>query len=103
MPGYVALACAWLMWLSLEPGGCIFPWDTMLFEVAFLVLLLPVVPYLPEVSASTLPCPSLAFMFRWLVLRLMLGFGKVKFLASRREDSLYLYGFFIWMPSPNRI
>jgi hypothetical protein len=75
----------------------------MLYEVAFLVLFLPIVPYLPEISASTLPWPSVAFMFRWLVLRLMLGFGKVKFIASSREDSLYLFGFFIWMPSPNRV
>jgi hypothetical protein len=100
-PGYIALACAWLMWLSLEPAGAIFPWDTMLFEVSFLVLFVPAVPMLPELATSTLPWPSVAFMFRWLVLRLMLGFGKVKFAASRREDALYLYGFLIWMPSPN--
>lgn len=102
-PGYVALICAWLLWLSMEPAGTIFPWDTLLYEVSFLVLFLPAVPLLPEVAATTLPWPSVAFMFRWLVLRLMLGFGKVKFLASSREDSLYLHGFFIWMPSPTRL
>jgi hypothetical protein len=102
-PGYMALACAWLLWLSIEPAGCIFPWDTMLYELAFLVLFLPVVPFLPELAASTLPWPSVAFMFRWFVLRLMLGFGKVKFLAANKEDKLYLHGFFIWMPSPTRL
>jgi hypothetical protein len=101
--GYVALACAWLLWLSIEPAAAIFPWDTMLYEVSFLVLFLPIVPYLPDVATHTLPWPSVAFMFRWFVLRLMLGFAKVKFIASTKEDSLYLFGFLIWAPSPTRL
>src|SRR5688572_12353760 len=28
----VALVLAWMLWLSLEPAGLIFPWDTMLQE-----------------------------------------------------------------------
>jgi hypothetical protein len=94
-----ALALAWFLWLSLEPAALIFPWDTMLQEVGFLALFLPTHPALP-LWAATLPDPTVAFMFRWLVVRLMLGFGKLKFIGARKEDRLYLRGFFIWMPLP---
>lgn len=98
--GYAALVLAWLIWLSFEPAGLIFPWDTMLQEVGFLVLFVPLAPALPELHASALPLPTVAFMFRWLVLRLMLGFGKLKFIGSKREDKLFLQGFFVWLPLP---
>jgi hypothetical protein len=39
-------------------------------------------------------------MFRWFVIRLMLGFGKVKFIGASNEDRLYMRGFFVWMPMP---
>jgi hypothetical protein len=87
---------AWLLWLSLEPAMLIFPWDTMLQEAGFLALFLPNVEPLPQLTSSSLPYPSVAFVFRFFVLRLMLGFGKVKFLGSKRDDSLYLKGFFAW-------
>jgi hypothetical protein len=101
--GYAALALAWLLWLSLESAALIFPWDTMLQEVGFLVLFVPVAPLLPSVAASELPLPTVAFMFRWLVLRLMWGFGKLKFIGAKKDDALYLRGFFVWMPSPTRL
>jgi hypothetical protein len=97
----IALVAAWLLWLSLEPGAIIFPWDTMLQEAGFLCLFLPTVQPLPALEATHLPWPSVTFLFRWFVLRLMLGFGKLKFIGSKREDSLYLRGFFVWMPSPS--
>jgi hypothetical protein len=86
----------WILWLSLEPALLIFPWDTMLQEAGFLSLLLPNVEALPNLNVSTLPYPAVAFLFRFFVLRLMLGFGKVKFLGSKRDDALYLRGFFAW-------
>jgi hypothetical protein len=95
-----AHALGWLLWLSLEPAMLIFPWDTMLQEVGFLSLFLPGVEALPKLTAESLPYPAVAFMFRFLVLRLMLGFGKVKFIGTKREDSLYLRGFFVWGTSP---
>lgn len=98
--GYCALVLAWVLWLSIEPYGIMFPWDTMLQEMGFLVLFLPAVPLLPEITASALPLPSVAFMVRWLVLRLMLGFAKEKFIGTRKSDRLYLRGFFVWMPLP---
>jgi hypothetical protein len=87
---------AWLLWLSLEPALLIFPWDTMLQEAGFLALFLPRAEALPSLHASSLPYPAVAFLFRFFVLRLMLGFGKVKFIGSKRDDALYLRGFFAW-------
>ena len=98
--GYAALLLGWMLWLSLEPVGLIFPWDTLLQEVGFLVLFLPQVHALPDLHTTELPLPTVAFMMRWLVLRLMLGFGKDKFLGITKGDALYLRGFFVWMPLP---
>jgi lipase maturation factor 1 len=98
--GWWALLLGWVLWLSIEPAGIIFPWDTMLMEVGFLVLFLPIVAPLPELTATALPLPSVAFVIRWLLLRLMLGFGKDKFLGASKSDNLYLRGFFVWMPLP---
>lgn len=98
--GMVGLVACWVLWLSLEPLGLIFPWDTMLQEVGFLVLFLPPVLPLPELATSALPLPTVAFMMQWLVLRLMLGFGKDKFIGVQADDALYLRGFFVWMPLP---
>jgi hypothetical protein len=99
--GYVALLLGWVLWLSIEPAGLIFPWDTMLQEMGFLVLFLPAALPLPNLHASALPLPTVAFMVRWLVLRLMFGFGKDKFMGITKGDALYLRGFFVWMPLPN--
>jgi hypothetical protein len=96
-----ASALAFVLWLSIESAALLFPWDTMLQEVGFLVLFLPAPEALPSLEASALPLPAVAFMFRWLVLRLMLGFGKVKFLLAKKDDVLYLRGFFVWMPLPS--
>jgi hypothetical protein len=95
-----ALALAWFLWLSIEPAMLIFPWDTMLQEVGFLALFLPTQPALPQWEASLLPNPTVAFMFRWFVIRLMLGFGKVKFIGASKDDRMYMRGFFVWMPMP---
>src|SRR5690349_22274374 len=49
--GYAALIAGWIFWLSLEPAGLVFPWDTMLQEIGFLVLFLPVARALPDLHA----------------------------------------------------
>lgn len=98
---FYGLLVAWMCWLSLEPRGLMFPWDTMLQEVGFLVLFVPTSEALPSLQASALPLPSVAFMVRWLVLRLMFGFGKDKFLQTKKDDFLFLRGFFVWMPLPS--
>jgi hypothetical protein len=96
----VAFVVAWMLWLSLESRGVVFPWDTMLVEIGFLVFFLPSTQLLPDIRATELPLPSVSFMVRWLVIRLMIGFGKEKFIGTRKTDMLYLRGFFVWMPLP---
>lgn len=100
---FYALLFAWMLWLSMELRALIFPWDTMLQEAGFLILFVPSVPALPELYASQLPLPTVAFMVRWLVLRLMFGFGKEKFVGAKKNDLLYLRGFFVWMPLPTML
>jgi hypothetical protein len=89
---------AWLIYLSLDGCSLMFPWDCLLIEAGFLALFVPEAPLLPELSASTLPLPVVAFMFRFLLIRLMWGFAKLKFIGTKRGDSLYLRGFLAWMP-----
>ena len=99
--GFWGLLLAWMCYLSIEQtAATIFPWDTMLLEVGFLALFLPEALPLPALEASALPLPAVAFSFRWLLARLMLGFGRVKFVGSRKEDNLYLRGFLSWLPMP---
>src|SRR5262249_40437219 len=91
------------LWLSLEFRALFFPWDTLLQEAGFLALFLPQVHALPDWNASALPLPDVAFSFRWLVIRLMLGFAKDKFVGSTSSDNMYLRGFMVWMPMPTQL
>ncbi|RKY21060.1 MAG: hypothetical protein DRQ55_05620 [Planctomycetota bacterium] len=101
--GWWGLLICWLCYLSLDVCGLWLPWDTMLLELGFLSLFLPTAQALPELAATELPLPSVAFMFRWLVIRLMWGFAKLKFIGTERGDSLYLQGFLTWLPMPTKL
>lgn len=101
--GFWCLLFGYVFWLSLESRNLFFPWDTLLQEAGFLVLFLPEVRELPELTTSALPFPDVAFTFRWLVIRLMIGFAKDKFIGSTKSDNLYLRGFMVWMPMPSPI
>lgn len=98
--GWGLLIC-WLCWLSLDVCGLWLPWDTLLMEVGFLSLFLPATHALPELTATAVPLPTVTFLFQWLLVRLMWGFGKLKFVGTERGDSLYLQGFLTWMPMPS--
>ncbi len=80
----VALAAAWVVYLSLTVAGQTFlgfQWDNLLLEVGFLAILL-VAPGWRLGRGTGLPVSRFGvFLFRWLVFRLMLGSGLVK-LAS---------------------
>lgn len=93
-----ALFLCFAFYLSLDGCALMFPWDCLLLEAGFLALFLPESTPLPALSASALPLPIVAFAFRFLVIRLMWGFAKLKFLGTRKGDSLYLRGFLAWMP-----
>ncbi len=99
LPG---LLCCYVVYISLDkPIGLIFPWDCLLYESAFLCLLLPRWQALPAIEAVEAPNPLVVWCFRLLIVRVLLGFGKLKFIGSSREDSAYLYGFLVNQPLPS--
>ena len=94
-----ALAICYVCYLSLDIAmALVLPWDTLLFEATVLSLLLPTTEPLPSLAATEAPAPILTWAFRLLVFRVMFGFGKQKFLGSRKQDLMYLKGFFINQP-----
>ncbi len=107
-------------------------WYLLLFFIPLLLLLLYSLLLVTEtgfymlfLSASSLPSPLVSFAFRWLLFRLMFGFGKLKFMGSTSKDqyvrntslspavlqmkltihlhiSLYLREFFTAQPIPSK-
>lgn len=51
-----------------------------------------------SLSISFLPSALHAWAFRYLLFRVLFGFGKLKFLGSGWRDRLYIKGFFICQP-----
>jgi hypothetical protein len=94
----LALFVCWAAYLSLDACALMFPWDCLLFEAGLLALFLPTPPALPAVAALSLPLPIVALMWRLLLVRLMWGFAKLKFIGTKPGDNLYLRGFLAWMP-----
>lgn len=93
-----ALFC-WAIWLSLHFSlRLVYPWDTVLLEAGFLCLFVPATALLPQLAATALPHPLLPFIFHLLLFRLLLGFGKMKFIGIRRGDWNYTRYFLINMP-----
>jgi len=97
--GWWGALCCWAIWLSLHYSlRLVYPWDTVLLEAGFLSLFVPVTALLPQVAATGLPHPMLPFIFHLLLFRLLLGFGKMKFIGIRRSDWNYTRYFLINMP-----
>jgi hypothetical protein len=95
---YAIISC-YVCYLSLDmPMGLVFPWDCLLLESTFLAMFLPPTAALPSFDAAAVPTPLITWVFRLLFFRVMFGFGKQKFLGSRRKDSAYLRGFLIYQP-----
>ena len=104
--------CCWLIYHSLDVcffDGFQFPWENLLFEAGFLAIFAPaLVPWTPGVVvAQTGPLDGLVLTaFRWLLFRLMFGFGKTKFLDDEDTNDgnvLYIYNFLFAQPMPNRL
>ncbi len=90
--------------LSLDLAmALIFPWDCVLFECTLLGLFLPATRALPELAATALPAPAIAWAYRLLLFRVLFGFGKQKFVGSRKQDLAYLRGFLINQPLPSKL
>jgi hypothetical protein len=102
--GYVGLLVCWISYLSLDIAvELVYPWDCLLFEAGLLVLLLPVVEPLPSLNATALPLPIVVLAFQVLLVRLLWGFGKFKFIGMSHHDFGYLKEFLIFQPMPNRL
>jgi len=101
---FLALFFCWITYLSLD--HCLeltFPWDCFLLEAGFLALFLPAINSLPQIQAVAEPLPVIAWAYRWLIFRLMFGFGKFKFFNSSPKEYVYLQGFMINQPLPTKI
>jgi len=97
--GWWGALCCWAIWLSLHFSlRLVYPWDTVLLEAGFLSLFVPASALLPQLTATALPHPLLPFIFHLLLFRLLLGFGKMKFIGIRRGDWNYTRYFLINMP-----
>src|SRR5262245_21210520 len=98
----LALAICWSVYLSLDLAIALtFPWDCLLLEAGFIAIFLPSVNALPELSATAMPLPAVSWAYRWLIFRLILGFGKFKFLGTNVKELGYLKPFLAAMPIPN--
>lgn len=86
------LVAAWAAALSVDSTGTMFPWDSLLLETGFLATLLPATTLATwplraaSLSAKSLPAPIVSFAFRWLLFRVLVGFGKLKFTGSAWRD-----------------
>ena len=78
-----------------------FPWDCLLLEMLAFGALLPPLEPLPGLRALGEPLPVQAYFFNALLVRLMLGFGKMKFIGATRKDHTYLREFLINQPLPS--
>ena len=101
----LALAACWATLRSLDlPVGLLYPWDSLLLEAGALATLLPPLPPLTSaVAAAAAPHPWVGFAFRWLLFRLMVGFGKKKFVGTSLKHSCYVKNFLIGQPIPSPI
>jgi hypothetical protein len=97
-----AFVVCYVAYLSLDAGvRLIYPWDCVLFEAGLFAAFLPPIATLPSLEAASLPDPALAWVYRLLVFRVLLGFGKFKFLGSNRDDAGYLKSFMVNQPLPS--
>jgi hypothetical protein len=51
-----------------------------------------------NISMSSLPNPLLSFAFRYVLVRVLVGFGKIKFMGTTGKDRLYIKYFLINQP-----
>ena len=106
----ITFCATWVIYLSLDlPVGLKFPWDSLLLEAGFLAQLLPPTSAITsareffdssKLLANHLPPGGVALLYRILLVRLMVGFGKVKFHGHKSRDNCYTHGFLISQPMP---
>lgn len=85
---WVWLFVCWSVYLSFANMVhlLIYPWDYLLLEIGFISLALPRAHFIGESLALVeAPAPLLTLYLRWLLFRLMFGFGKVRRRGTRNE------------------
>ena len=96
-PSPRAFAVAWIAYQSFTVvGGLVLwlPWDGMLLEAGMLCALSP--------TNADGPPTEVRFGFSWLVFRVLVGFGKHKFIGSAASDSQsYVRRFLVFQPNPS--
>jgi hypothetical protein len=97
-----ALLGCFVVMLSLERAmDLMYPWDALLLEMLAMGVLLPALEPLPGLRTLGEPLPVQALFFNALLVRLMWGFGKLKFLGATKRDHTYLREFLINQPMPS--
>lgn len=101
----LALVSCWLIFRSLDLSvGLLYPWDSLLFETGLIATLCPALPPLwLGASAAAAPHPWVGWALRWLLARLLLGFGKKKFVGTSLDHSCYIKNFLVAQPIPSPI
>lgn len=101
----LCLLGAWFCMLSTSSAHELpYPWDSLLLEASFLASLAPAPPSLLGGGlAGPPPPPWLALAFRLLVVRVLVGFGKLKFGESGPQDRTYIRSFLIGQPIPTPV
>ena len=103
----ILFAATWFLYLSLDVAfGLAYPWDSLLLSVGFLLIFSPPLQAAGFTVASLgvvqLPDPQLCFLVRWLLARLLLGFGKLKFMGTGAHHHCYIRGFLVSQPMPTK-
>ena len=113
----------WVLYVSLDtPVGLAYPWDSLLLSIGSLAVFMPPLQQLPVAAAwassaaggvgvgvsrgmglVALPDPQLCFLVRWLLARLLLGFGKLKFMGTSNRHHCYIRGFLVSQPMPTKL
>jgi len=107
LPGWTSqlLGACWALYLSLDSAVELgMPWDCLLLEAGFLAAWLPAVGgSMVRLAMTAAPSPVVAFLLRWLLFRLMFGFGLAKFRGSDSfgRDSRYICDFLVAQPIPS--
>jgi hypothetical protein len=126
LPTQPACAALYALFLSFDVVFDLgMPWDCLLLEAGALSVLLPERAAMPSLSSSSSsssssttttttamigaldagPHPLVAWAHRWLLFRLMVGFGRLKFVGShtRGSDRMYIRDFCVFQPIPTRV
>ena len=110
---FMSAYCIWIMLSTASNATLGYPWDCLLAEMGLLCgLLLPPLAPLDFGSGASLgcaggvvPCRSAVWSVRLLLVKVVLGMGKMKFSQgwAHPDNRLYLKHFLSWQPLPTPV